>query len=146
MQTYLSKLNLRMEKIEKKNCFIHFFYLEIVILITNELQLRDPVLQTILYLYTDCIRQYKFRRFKNLKTSLRLKTLFLGWGGGGVRGGTSSLSLSFRLEVPPPLFFWPHRQCAFMIVIFDLTFASLALGVVSKTGNLFDFLKLNLVF
>ena len=82
MQTYLSKLNLRMEKIEKKICFIHFF-LETVILITNELQLRNPVLQTIMVKYKDCIRQYKFRRFKNIKTSLRLKTLFLGWGGGG---------------------------------------------------------------
>ena len=43
------------------------------------------------------------------------------------------------------LLYWPNRQCAFMIVIFDLTFASLVFGVVSKTGNLFDFLKLNSV-
>ena len=92
----------------KKNLFQTFFYLETVILITNELQLRNPVLQTILYYYTDCIRQYKFRRFKNLKTSVRLKTVFLGWGGGGGgEGRTSSLSLSFRLEVPP-IFFGPR--------------------------------------
>ena len=68
-------------KFEKKTCFIHFFYLETEILITNELQLRNFVLQTILVKYKDCIGQYKFRRFKNIKTSLRLKTLFLGWGG-----------------------------------------------------------------
>ena len=63
-------------------------------------------------------------------------------GGGG--GGHFEPEPKPQARSVPRIFFWSHRQCAFMIVLFDLTFASLVLGVVSKTGNLFDFLKLNL--
>ena len=42
MQMYLSDLSLRMEKIEKESLFYNFFYIETVILITYELQLRNP--------------------------------------------------------------------------------------------------------
>ena len=42
MQTYLSNLSLRMEKIEKKNLFHTNFYIETVIVITNEHPIERP--------------------------------------------------------------------------------------------------------
>ena len=106
LKLWLKKL---WNKLKKKFVSYIFFYLETVILITNELQLRNPVLQRILYYYTDCIRQYKFRRFKNLKTSVRLKTVFLGWGWGGGGHFEPEPKLQAR-SAPPPIFLAPQTM------------------------------------